>query len=102
MNINFVVLSIWNLPTSNSLIQLSPDFNWTTQIVELVITINLLQRSLSPEHLFPLGYVLPRTRTCIFKERLADFTWGVWCHSCEQSNNKIYNWPAFPSQMNGI
>jgi hypothetical protein len=60
--------------TSNSLLQLSPDFNWTTQIVEHVITINLLQRFLSPEHLFPLGYVLPRTRTCIFKERLADFT----------------------------
>jgi hypothetical protein len=36
MNINFVVLSIWNLLTSNSLIQLSPDFNWTPQIVERV------------------------------------------------------------------
>jgi hypothetical protein len=36
MNINFVVLSIWNLLTSNSLIQFSPDFNWTPQIVERV------------------------------------------------------------------
>jgi hypothetical protein len=36
MNIDLVVLSIWNLLTSNSLIQLSPDFNWTPQIIERV------------------------------------------------------------------
>jgi hypothetical protein len=60
-----------------SLIQYSPDFNWTTQIVEHVITVNLLQRFFSPEHLFPLGYVLPRTRTCIFKE-----CWQISLEEC--------------------
>jgi hypothetical protein len=34
MNIDLVVLSMWNLLTSNLLIQLFPDFNWTPQIVE--------------------------------------------------------------------
>jgi hypothetical protein len=33
---NLVVLSICNLLTSNSLIQLCPNFNWTPQIVERV------------------------------------------------------------------
>jgi hypothetical protein len=33
MNVDLVVLLILNLLTSNSLIQLSPDFNWTPQII---------------------------------------------------------------------
>jgi hypothetical protein len=36
MNIDLVLFTISNLLTSNSLIQLSPDFNWNSQIVEQV------------------------------------------------------------------
>jgi hypothetical protein len=55
MNIDLVVLSIWNLLTLNSLIELSPDFNWTTQIVEHEIYCNAS---------FPLNTCSPWALVC--------------------------------------
>jgi hypothetical protein len=98
MNIDLVVFSIWNLLTSNSLIQLSPDFNWTPQILEGV---NFAM------FLFPWKLL---SLCCVRTGRVPAFSKKGWQISLEECGttladkgiNKIYNWPAFPSQMKWI
>jgi hypothetical protein len=96
MNINFVVLSIWNLLTSNSLIQLFPDFNRTPRIVEGVIYFNVS---------FPLNTCSPWTMVCPgpvpFSKKVSKFRFEHYSTTFADKGikkNKIYYWPAFPPQ----
>jgi hypothetical protein len=80
MNIDLVVLTIWNLLTSNSLIQLSPDFNWNPQILQCFFSHENcypcvvfgpgaclhFQRKVGRFHLRNVVPVLPRTASIKF------------------------------------